>query len=561
MKIKKIEWKNIFSYGNKEESMVFDEGGSLWQLCGMSGSGKSSVIQLPFLVLFGETISDVKLASIPNRNNVKGSMVRGTIMCGDTEYVITRTFKPHTIEITKNGERIDLPGIDSKQDYIQSEILCGLTKNIFKNILNLSLNSNVSFIDMGAKDKRSIVDFLLDMEILNYYTELVGTDTKNVSASFNEANGSRMTLDKSLADARAKVAEKKTALDKANVNLSVEEINNLESRIAIGNKKKNDVELLLKQKQSEFGEKNVAKNAKWNEIASIDKDLSILSKQIELYNKDKCPTCGASFTTDEFSYLKDKLNGEYNDLTKRREEKVNEYNTAAEEYNKVLSDIQQLQQAQTVVVNKIVELTNSVSSAKDYVHAKDTYDSAIADVERLESEVKSKTAEIGETNRRVELLNMLKTVYSDKGVKKVLREKYIPELNREINASLERMNVPYRMEFDNDFSAVLYDRGEAVQIETLSGGEKQRANMAVLYSMVKIVKNKYPSINVIALDETTSHIDPENGMDVFKFFKDISRELNLNIIIVTHNEVPDDSVFDHRWFMKKVGGYSEITKM
>ena len=134
-------------------------------------------------------------------------------------------------------------------------------------------------------------------------------------------------------------------------------------------------------------------------------------------------------------------------------------------------------------------------------------------------------------------------------------------MNREINASLERMNVPYRMEFDNDFSAVLYDRGEEVQIETLSGGEKQRANMAVLYSMVKIVKNKYPSINVIALDETTSHIDPENGMDVFKFFKDISRELNLNIIIVTHNEVPDDSVFDHRWFMKKVGGYSEITKM
>ena len=115
------------------------------------------------------------------------------------------------------------------------------------------------------------------------------------------------------------------------------------------------------------------------------------------------------------------------------------------------------------------------------------------------------------------------------------------------------------MEFDNNFEAVLYDRGEKVQIETLSGGEKQRANIAVLYSLIKIVKNKYPQINIVALDETTSHIDPENGMDSFRFLKSVAEELNLNIIIVTHNEIIDDSIFKHRLFIEKRSGFSEIT--
>ena len=36
MKIVKIEWRNIFSYGNKIETLEFGNEGKLWQLSGRS---------------------------------------------------------------------------------------------------------------------------------------------------------------------------------------------------------------------------------------------------------------------------------------------------------------------------------------------------------------------------------------------------------------------------------------------------------------------------------------------------------------------------------------------
>ena len=84
--------------------------------------------------------------------------------------------------------------------------------------------------------------------------------------------------------------------------------------------------------------------------------------------------------------------------------------------------------------------------------------------------------------------------------------------------------------------------------------------MAVLYSLIRIVKNKYPSLNMVALDETTSHVDDDTAMEAFKFFKMIATELNLNVFVVTHNEVENDEVFNHRLFIEKNGGFSNIVR-
>ena len=76
MKILKIEWRNIFSYGNKIETLDFGETGKLWQLSGRSGSGKSSLLAIPKLLLYGKTEGSdgkpVKMGAIANRINKNG---------------------------------------------------------------------------------------------------------------------------------------------------------------------------------------------------------------------------------------------------------------------------------------------------------------------------------------------------------------------------------------------------------------------------------------------------------------------------------------------------------
>lgn len=558
MKITKLEWKNIFSYGNDIHTLELEDNGCLWQLCGLSGAGKTSIIQLPYLLLYGETINGVKLPGIPNRNNMKDSMLRGYVVNGENEYIITRTFKPHVLNIEKNGESINLPGIDAKQNYICTEIMNGIPKNIYKNILTLSLNTDISFVDMGAKDKRSIVDFLLDMEVLNYYTEMLKKDNSNVTQSINESHGSVSVLDRSISRAKDDLNNKETILNN-HTKMDIEE-NELRDKIKIIEEK------YLKGRQGYIVQLNGViqdlqkkKTALVSEQTALQTKLQQYNNQLNLLKQDKCPTCGSSFKTDSFESIRQSLG----DLINKTSLEVSNYSTSISEVDMNIKNnydtIAKMNEEINFLTEKIRTLSNNILLSERYNSAKSTYDIAKNEVSRLESERMEEIGKIGTKEHDVYLLGILKNVYGDSGVKKVLREKYVPELNREINASLEKLNIPYRMEFDNNFEAMLYDRGDKVQIETLSGGEKQRANIAVLYSLIKIVKNKYPQINIVALDETTSHIDPENGMDSFKFLNSVAEELNLNIFIVTHNEIIDDTIFGHRLFIEKRGGFSEIT--
>ena len=46
MKIRKIEWRNFSSYGNKKQILEFDENASLVQIVGENGAGKSTLMKI-----------------------------------------------------------------------------------------------------------------------------------------------------------------------------------------------------------------------------------------------------------------------------------------------------------------------------------------------------------------------------------------------------------------------------------------------------------------------------------------------------------------------------------
>ena len=160
MKIIKIEWRNIFSYGNKIETLNFGNEGKLWQLSGRSGSGKSSLLNIPKLLLYGKTEGSdgkpVKIGNIANRIN-KNGWIRGEILKGNDLFVIERTFSPQSLTVYKNGENLDKAGLKDMQGIIDNEIMDNLPYHIFANVMMLSLNSFKSFISMSPNDKRQII--------------------------------------------------------------------------------------------------------------------------------------------------------------------------------------------------------------------------------------------------------------------------------------------------------------------------------------------------------------------------------------------------------------------
>ena len=63
--------------------------------------------------------------------------------------------------------------------------------------------------------------------------------------------------------------------------------------------------------------------------------------------------------------------------------------------------------------------------------------------------------------------------------------------------------------------------------EFLSGGEKQR--VAVARSLIN-------SPSILLADEPTGNLDSENAKKIHKLFKKINKDLNVTIILVTHNK-------------------------
>ena len=208
MKILKLEWKNIFSYGDDIVTIDFGDDAKLWQLSGKSGSGKSSLLSIPKLLLFGKTEGSggkpVKMANIANWTNKKG-WIRGTIRKENDTFVIERTFVPSGLQVWKNGKQIDMAGIDALQSVIDTDILDGMPYHIFANVMSLSLNNFKSFVSMSPADKRLIIDKVFSLEIINKVHELVKVDMRDVGNAINSSNSQIYALDRMIATSKSEI--------------------------------------------------------------------------------------------------------------------------------------------------------------------------------------------------------------------------------------------------------------------------------------------------------------------------------------------------------------------
>ena len=54
MRIKKIEWKNFASYGNRKQTLELSDSSFLFQIFGANGFGKTTISQVIAFCLYGK---------------------------------------------------------------------------------------------------------------------------------------------------------------------------------------------------------------------------------------------------------------------------------------------------------------------------------------------------------------------------------------------------------------------------------------------------------------------------------------------------------------------------
>ena len=195
MKIKSIEFKNLFAFGEELQRIDYEDKGNLVLLQGKSGVGKSGILQLPTLLLYGK-LPRIPKTAIANRIN-KNGYLKGTIESRGIIYEIIRTFSPNSIIITKDGVDVNNFGVKDAQDWIDTEII-EIPYITFANLISISMNKFKSFLTMTPTELKQIVDRVFSLEIINYVYENIRKDIREISQTINGKNSELFSLTNSL---------------------------------------------------------------------------------------------------------------------------------------------------------------------------------------------------------------------------------------------------------------------------------------------------------------------------------------------------------------------------
>lgn len=553
MRIDSIEFKNIFAYGEKLQRIEYSNDGKLILLKGKSGSGKTAILSLPCLLIYGKFEKIPKFA-IANRIN-KNGFLKGTIYKNNHTYVIERYFMPTKVKVFKDGQDIENFGSRDAQTFIDNEI-ADMPYTAFSNLISISMKRFKGFLSMSPWDRKTIIDRVFSLEVINIAYENIKKDLRELGTMINTSNSTLYSLNISYKNANSELIklQKKAGMSDSQVkieqnNVKITELNAGLTDLIKKYKKVND-------KNSELTEKIILLK---KEEMKNDLNIKSINGKIDLFNKEKCPTCGVSFSSSNFTEIKKQLksllqikNGLKDKLTKALQ-KLSENKDKIDEVSRNLSDnISKIKSAINQISSENTLLSKSIEYSSEYESIKNI-------IEKTLNQIKEIKDSIDENNLKIIDLQDLLGVYSIEGVKQQVINNYLPTLNKEIFDNLLILNFPYQLEFDTKFDPHLKDLGTDVPVDTLSDGEMTRVDLVILCSLLKILKFKYPSINILSLDEIVSTLDQENALDMIEFLKKIALKLKLNIFVVSHVDL-ESAMYDECLEIIKNNGFSDINR-
>lgn len=553
MKFESIEFKNVFAYGEEVQRIDYSSDGKLILLKGQSGAGKSAILSLPILVLYGK-LTKVTKSAIANRVNKHG-WVRGTIIKGQHKYVIEREFSPNSLKIWKDDEEVDLFGSSAGEDYIEKEII-EIPITTFTNMITISMKKFKSFLSLSPTERKGVVDEIFDVRIINMVFDQLKKDAKEIGTSINGDNSTLFSLTTTLNNANNELLKiqqnNATPEAQAQIEENKKKIEELNQQLL----QYNDAAQKVSQKQQE---NNTEITNKSREVTENDMHIRTIQEKINLYNQSKCPTCSSVFSGPEFDNLKKQLNDVYEQKVAKKEVLTGELNELREKSQKIVEAGQKVQNGMYQIRLNINSLLNDNNLIEQKVKMSAEYQAVQNIIDQTNEQMNGIKKSIEEKTAKMLYLQKLQAVYSIDGVTKMIINNYLPLLNDEIAENLLLLGFPYTLKFDNSFRPVLKDVNFEISVETLSDGEQTRIDLVVLLSLYKLLKRKYSSINLLTIDEVVSSLDVENSAKVMQFLKVFAEENNINVFIVSHTNLDLDE-FDEVIEVEKMNGFSRICK-
>jgi exonuclease SbcC len=550
MKILTVEWKNFNSYGNSIQTIDFDNDlGELYLLLGGNGHGKSTISEVITFALYGK-IERKNKSDLPNRIN-KNLWCRIRVRSKNKIIEITRGVSPNLFEVNIDGNPYDTAGNTNVQDYLELEIF-DIPYQVFKNIIVLSINDFRSFLTMSPGDKRNIVDRLFGFTVINQMKDRISKERKQIKDNLKTISDELGIIDESIDSINIKIQSLQKDKKEDKLKLAKEYRTKIMDLLA--EKKKLDESLQkLKDKEVEYktNQSDIA-SAK----SSVSYDLQTAKKQINLYDHSKCPTCSSDLNTEQHHEIR-----EY--LEKTIALKTLDLEAINESFLNISTNL-------TKLSTKISELNdNSIRTNMRIQNYKKEVETILAeqketDIDYLNQLITENLDKKIDRNKKQiknqsddNFLDAVELVLGEDGVKNLAMKTILPTLNQTITNMANQIHLPYSIKFDDKFNCIVNALGEEINPRSMSTGERKKADFIIIIAMLKLLKIRYPSLNILFLDEIFSSVDSAGIYEIVKILNEVSKENRINTWVINHTELPTE-LFDKRVEAIREGGFSKL---
>ena len=469
------------------------------------------------------------------------------------EIVVESGINPSFINLWVDGEPYNKANLRGPREYLTEELL-EIPFHVFNNIISISIDDFKSFLKMSGDDKKKIVDKIFGFHIINQMREVLKTQTKIIKEDLDGISGAMQSQKNMLHSSLNEL----DLLSKKILEVSEDKLNETTDNL----KKYSDLLKFHADKMSEFIKKEkdfkVELDKMYGFAYGTKKHINDLKEKLKLYDNLKCPTCASDLKTKFHEEIK-------NDFIASIDIATKDYNKAMENYNKAKELEKQFEIDKRNLIEKESKIRMNINSYSNELNRlksgpkDEQLESIKSIVFKMEEQIKESNEIKTKSEEKLNWNKMVDDVLGEKGVKQLAVKLLLPSLNKEIFTLMQQMHLDYEVLFDEEFNSTISHLGQETNISTLSRGEAKKVDFVVLVAIIKLMKMKFPSINLLFLDEVLDGLDEDSVNCVIKVLKETTESLKLNIFIISHISQFPNEIFDYKIEIEKKNNFSNLS--
>lgn len=590
---KEVKIQNFLSIGKDALKIDFTKGitvitGENKDKGGKNGIGKSTIADAIFWCLFGNTIRELKKDKIQHNKNKEECQVVLSFSVSDgkniTPYTITRTLDPAKIEITAEDGDITLSTIPKNDEFIKD--LIGANEEVFNNAVIMSTNNTIPFMAQKKTDKRKFIEGILQLNIFGEMLLKTRSEYNDIKKQNDIISGNFVNLQRNLAifedqktNADAKKQEKINVLNNKikDIEKNSEELKNKNLPTV------DEVNKQLKEIEDKVNTLKIGLKSFKNTRSDLATKSSNISAEINQLKKEKqkifdkgntCPTCNREYCQDDIKAVEQRLKDIDADISIlcnqsitvgseiiTWDDKIDHLENGIEKLNKKIRELDQIKSETKLISQKLSNnLSNILDCRKSITELEQGDPSIQFNIDKTEDNIKKTEKELIDIKKNMAILDTVKFIVSEEGVKTYIVKKIINILNTRLNYYLQTLDAPCKCVFDEMFEETIYnEQGKECSYFNFSGGERKRIDTAILFTFQDVMRcHSGTSFSLNIYDELFDCALDAKGTDkILEILKEKVNKYDESIYIVSHKS-SEVANCDNVIFLEKFNGVTRI---